>query len=190
MAVGQFDREGDKNKLHPLFPTQPEMFPKEWGKGTYLQGEKVLTRSRPHCLFSIKGCHDWLHSERTWLQNGSLEHPTSGTSCFHECFTGRQILVQNEGNALFCLKEHTWSWEEQIRETEAKKFEIPSVLGGLCCLILLVSSVENVSLQNLTNIWTRQIFPMTDSQLSRIHARQQCGFGLLFQIRSCAPNRV
>lgn len=130
-GVGQFDREGDKNKLHPLFPVQTEMFPKEWGKGTYLQGEKVLTSSKTHCLFSIKWCHDWFHNVCSWLQNGILEHSTSGTSCFHKCVTGRQILVQNEGNVPFCLKEHTWCWEEQIRETEAKKFEIPSVLGGL-----------------------------------------------------------
>lgn len=155
VAVGQFDREGDKNKLHPLFPIQTEMFPKEWGKETYLQGEKVLARSKTHCLFSIKQCHDWLRNVRTWLQNGIWEHSTSGTSCFHECFIGGQILVQNEGNALFFLKEHTWSWEEQTRETEAKKSEIPSVLGGLCCLILFVSSVGNVSLENLTNTWTR-----------------------------------
>jgi len=42
VAVGQFDREGDKNKLHPLFPIQTEMLPKEWGKGTYLQEVRYL----------------------------------------------------------------------------------------------------------------------------------------------------
>lgn len=51
MAVGQFDREGDKNKLHPLFPIQTEMFPKEWGKGIicrekrYLQNPKLIVCS-------------------------------------------------------------------------------------------------------------------------------------------------
>lgn len=82
VALGQFDRESDKNKLHPLFPIQTEMFPEEWGKGSSLQGGKVLTRSKTHCLFSIKWCHNWLHNIRTQLQMGIWNIPTPGPADF------------------------------------------------------------------------------------------------------------
>lgn len=133
VAVGQFDREGDKNKLHPLFPIQTEMSPKEWGKGTYLQGRKVLTRSKTHCLFSIKWCHDWLHNVCTWLQMGFWNIPPLGPAAFVNVRLEEKSKFKMKEMLILSLKEHTRSWEEQIREPEAKQFEVPSVLGGLCC---------------------------------------------------------
>lgn len=117
VAVGQFDREGGKNKLHPLFPTQAEMFPREWGKGTYLQGGKVLTRSRTRWLFSINWCHNWLCNKCTWLQMGFWNIPPLGPAAFTNVQLEEKIQAQNEGNTLF------FGLSKSTHEAEKNKLE-------------------------------------------------------------------
>lgn len=119
VAVGQFDREGDKNKLHPLFPIQTEMFPKEWGKGTYLQGGKVLRRSKTHCLFSIKWCHDWLHNVRSWLQMGFWNIPPLGPAAF------TNVLLEDKSKfkmkeMLFFVSQRTLKLRRTNRRTSGQ----------------------------------------------------------------------
>lgn len=122
VAVGQFDRNGDKNKLYPLFPIQTEMFPKEWGKGTSLQGGKVLRKSKIHCVFSIRWCHNWLNNVCTQLQMGIWNFPTLGTAAF----TNVQLKEKSKFKMkevffffFFCLPKSTHeaekNWSENLR---------------------------------------------------------------------------
>lgn len=101
MAVGQVDGEGDKNKLHPLFPVQAETFPEGWGKGTCLQGVKVRARPKTHCLFSMSGVTT---GSVTYVLGSKRDAPPPGPAAFTDVllqraeFATRETLLLPENN--------------------------------------------------------------------------------------------